>query len=471
MFTLPLHTMAQTELVDTSDCAIDLMMVFDGSGSIAGEDFQRMQDFVRQMISSLPISDTATQIGVVQFSSNAQLEQALSSDGSTIIQTTAQMQQLRGDTNIVAGMEIAYEDLLNGRDSVDKIMIVLTDGEHTEAGDPITVSRTLENSGVEVLAIAVGISDLDEVADIAGSDQDLYFIDNITGLEQILDVLLRDVCSVPPGPTQIAFASDRDGDMDIYLTDPEGSDPVLLTDNTAHDNAPAFSPDGTRIAFESDVDGDFEIFVMDLDGGNLVQLTNNEFPDFGPAWSPDGSLIAFHATPENETDIFVMDADGTNIRQVTDTNGLDRSVTWAPDGQRVIYQSDRSGGREIYLTNINTGATARVTSNPFYDGLPDLSPNGSQIVFGSSREDMDEEIWVMRIDGDNPVRLTVRLGLDDDPVWSPDGSQIIFECLTNGNYDIYTMNADGTNLQPLITGPSTDWSADWWWKPVNSSQE
>jgi TolB protein len=108
-----------------------------------------------------------------------------------------------------------------------------------------------------------------------------------------------------------------------------------------YDSAGAWSPDGTRIAFESDVDGDMDIYVMDGDGGSLRQLTGREpdddAHDEGPAWSPDGLQLAFTSGPGNlEGDIHVMAADGSGVRRITFNEtpqpgwGRDESPDWQP---------------------------------------------------------------------------------------------------------------------------------------------
>jgi Tol biopolymer transport system component len=74
---------------------------------------------------------------------------------------------------------------------------------------------------------------------------------------------------------RIFFASDRDGDFEIYSMNPNGSGVTALTDNQELDNQPAVSPDGNRIAFMSNRDGgDLDIWVMNADGSEQTQVTN-----------------------------------------------------------------------------------------------------------------------------------------------------------------------------------------------------
>ena len=80
-----------------------------------------------------------------------------------------------------------------------------------------------------------------------------------------------------------------------------------------------------QIAFSSDRDGNIEIYVMDTNGGNQRRLTNNPDDDWEPSWSPDGKRIAFMSDRDGHVDvrgwptgeIYVMDADGGNQQNLT----------------------------------------------------------------------------------------------------------------------------------------------------------
>ena len=67
-----------------------------------------------------------------------------------------------------------------------------------------------------------------------------------------------------------------------------------------------------QIVFASDRDGNMEIYVMDINGKNSRNLTNNRDKDYSPSWSPDGERIVFTSERDGNSEIYVMDADGSN---------------------------------------------------------------------------------------------------------------------------------------------------------------
>ena len=121
------------------------------------------------------------------------------------------------------------------------------------------------------LQIAVGLIEPSEaqlrLSDL-NRDGSITVVDAIIGLQHIVGLVPGlDQCGLRR--SRNAFASDREGDLDIYVMDADGSNQVNLTDNSSGDNVPDWSPDGSKIAFSSGRDsGGQEIYVMDADGSN-----------------------------------------------------------------------------------------------------------------------------------------------------------------------------------------------------------
>jgi Tol biopolymer transport system component len=158
--------------------------------------------------------------------------------------------------------------------------------------------------------------------------RDIYVIDidgtGLTKLTQDPDPLVPIDDTRPdwsPDGARIAFQSNRTGNNEIYLMNPDGSDVRQLTSHPATDAAPEWSPDGERIAFQSNRDGNDDIWVMNADGSGLVQLTDNAVRDAKPSWSRDGKRIAFHRDVEYlgevHGELFTMNVDGSDVRMLS----------------------------------------------------------------------------------------------------------------------------------------------------------
>jgi len=173
-----------------------------------------------------------------------------------------------------------------------------------------------------------------------------------------------------PDGTKIAFGSTRDTNPQIYVMDPNGSNVVRLTHNSAADGQPAWSPDGTKIAFATDRDGNNEIYVMNANGSVQVNLTNNAGSDLAPAWSPDGTKIAFQSDRQTNYAVWVMNADGSNPTRLTSPSTPNGAPSWSPDGTRIAYEQ----GGDLWVMNVDGSRQIQITSGFWSDGLPRWRP-------------------------------------------------------------------------------------------------
>ena len=196
-----------------------------------------------------------------------------------------------------------------------------------------------------------------------------------SGLTRLTEDAARDATAAwSPDGVRIAFVSERDGNIEIYLMGAEGDDPTRLTDDPAEDRWPAWSPDGTRIAFSSNRGGFESLYLMNADGSGLFQLTTVEAFHRHPAWSPDGTRIAFSSDSDGSAEIMVINADGTGRTNLTDHPSDDRFPAWSPDGSRIAFSSNRDGNFEIYVMNADGSGQTRLTNSAGADVLPDWAP-------------------------------------------------------------------------------------------------
>ena len=260
----------------------------------------------------------------------------------------------------------------------------------------------------------------------------------------------------------LAFVSYRDGNLEIYVTNADGSGLKRLTNNPAADDAPAWSPDGQKITFRTDRDGNLEIYVMNADGSGQINLTNNPAADEQPAWSPDGTQIAFSSDRDGNHEIYVMNTDGSHVTRLTHNPAFDELPSWSPDGKQIAFVTDRDGNGEIYVMQADGTHPRRLTNNSTDDAFPHWSPDGKKILFWSAR-DGNAEVYVMNGDGSGQTNLTNNPADDGPTGWSPDGKYIGFGSNRAGSGQAYVMNADGSN-QTLLIADST-YSGEVVWRP------
>ncbi len=206
-----------------------------------------------------------------------------------------------------------------------------------------------------------------------------------------------------------------------------------------------------------------EIFLINADGTGNSQLTYHEGRDLGPAWSHDASKIAFyvHSPDETKWSIFVMETNGDSIQQLTNEADIfDNSPTWSPDGTKIAFA--REYPLQNYISEIwmmNADGSDQHMINPDGGG-PDWSDDGNTITFHAEDTD-DYEIYTMNQDGSSIIQLTFNDENDLWPDFSTGGNFIAFQSDRDGNYEIYKMDSNGENQTRLTTHPAIDTGPDW----------
>ena len=262
---------------------------------------------------------------------------------------------------------------------------------------------------------------------------------------------------------KILFTSNRSGDTEIYSMNPDGSNQVNLTNNVSHEYESSWSPDKNQFVFVSERDGNPEVYTMKLDGTTIKRLTNNSATERFPDWSPDGKEIVFYSQRNANQEIFLMNSDGSNQRKIDISFGIHINPRWAPDANKIAFSSTLAaeGSYDIHTINKNGTGLQRLTKNSAAEIEPDWSPDGKKIAFSTNR-DGNYEIYVMDADGSNQTNVSNSPSTyESSPSWSPDGKKIVCVSGTGTSSEIWTMNADGSNKKRITNNSYNDGSPRW----------
>lgn len=184
-------------------------------------------------------------------------------------------------------------------------------------------------------------------------------------------------------------------------------------------------PGNGPIYFASDVNYNGDLFSINPDGTGLRRLTYDPAPDVMPDVTRDGRKIVFVSARSGSWEMYSMNADGSNVHQLTTMQADDQTMPswprWSPDGKRIAYERR----------------------------LP-----------GESRA----RVFVMGASGSSPKAITDGSEYARQPAWSPDG-RIAFAMTSNGIYQLFVANADGSGAKPITNCGAGDSCESPTWSP------
>ena len=239
--------------------------------------------------------------------------------------------------------------------------------------------------------------------------------------------------------------------------------PKRLTTTPENENVTGWTNDG-QILFTRWTNPDLpRTYKVSPDGGEPQKAI--DLPDVRQAvWSPDSTMIVFWKYSDSGAGTYLSKADGSDPKKLPFSA---ENVSWAPDGSKFAFQANAFGDTKLESTEVLTyqikdEKVTQITANKNFDGDAGWSPDGGTIVFSSDR-DGNYEIYSMKADGKDVKRLTNNAGHDSFPKFSPDGTLISF----NSNFesettDIYLMRTDGSNVVRLTTAKGHDFSRNGW---------
>ena len=284
-----------------------------------------------------------------------------------------------------------------------------------------------------------------------------------------------------PDDSLIAYQSNLDGDLDIYVYDTSTGKTRQMTDNNVPDYAPTWLCNTTQLIFTSDVSGNPDLFnaeALPIEAPAIkvetaaTQLTFDPADDIYPENSPteenasrEGRLPGFEQSLGEQTDFLQPDFSVTKPDVSTETpedwQSINSCETVCPSWS--LYHSDRTGDGEIFrLDDQSTDADSLdlslgVGANDFG---PTRAPNAQWIAFTSDR-DGNNEIYIAASDGSSQFRATYNPADDTDPAWSPDSQRIVYESNRDGNWNLYLADVQTGVEQRISDDPADDRNASW----------
>ena len=251
----------------------------------------------------------------------------------------------------------------------------------------------------------------------------------------------------------------------LWVIDVETGNKKML-DTKGDAIQPSWSPNGQRIAFWFVKDGNLgELATIPADGGEPVIIAENDAMDWNPIWSPDGKFIYFGSDRGGSMNIWRVAIDeqsgkaNGNPESVGSPATYVRHLAFSRDGKTIAFirYETKSNLQTIAFDPVTlkiTGEPQLVTRGNQQLSFPELSPNGEQFVIrgpGLTQED----IAIFNRDGSNPRNLTNDKFRDRTPHWSPDGKKIVSASDRSGKFQIWMLNADGSDLQQITFSEKT----------------
>jgi dipeptidyl aminopeptidase/acylaminoacyl peptidase len=273
------------------------------------------------------------------------------------------------------------------------------------------------------------------------------------------------------GPPNECIYFTRHGD--IWVMEPDGSNPRPITKTVVREEFPVCSPDGRWLVYQIYDAGrlQYDLRLMRSDGSQDRTLVGRARH---PAWSPTGEWVAYDSLQEDGSlDIWVIRPDGSGKRRWTDHPDLEMFPAWSPWGEALAFVrthpiKDREGRVTDVVSQIVvrdwTGRERTVFSQAQGQIVSLAWSSRDELAFclRSLGSDRTQQIWRIRLDGTGLQRLSPEgTGLESAPSWSPDGEFLAFVRFTPEGGQIWRMRADGMGRVPLTSSSSDDQTPHW----------
>lgn len=257
----------------------------------------------------------------------------------------------------------------------------------------------------------------------------------------------------------VLFTASANGFDRILVLDLDARRIRRVIDGPGNNSYPSFGPGGEEFAFASDRDGNMEIYLSSWDGANQQRLTTNPAADDNPSFSSKSRGIVYYSesgTPGGDCDIYYMDLENRAApRRLTRFGKRNTVPRLSPDDRFVSYSTNRFWpGWDVCIFDTRQGKEQCPLSGAQTYCRQAYSADGKYMAYSSGLFD-NIDVGILDLASGSKNTITKLPGREYDVTWSPEGAKIMFAA-ENGNKDVFNIfivNADGSEVKPLVTAP------------------
>ena len=279
-----------------------------------------------------------------------------------------------------------------------------------------------------------------------------------------------------PTTPKILFTSKRDGNLEVYMMNPDGSEQVNLTQHPATDLQAAWSPTGEQILFVSNREGIRDLYLMDADGANVRRVFNRKIDVWrtAPTWSPDSKQFAYQYVDWNfiKGGLYLGTFGEEDAEFIANYN----TPEWSPDGSEIVCSEHQPPGARLTFINVHTREVEQPLPHEalLFQFEASWSAAGDKLAFVGNRHplpailDRDlhrawknkQTIYIVNRDGTGLRQLVDEAGRDAEySELSPDGSEVLY---TQGFVASYIFKVDvNSRIRTQLTHTGGDFGGDW----------
>lgn len=218
------------------------------------------------------------------------------------------------------------------------------------------------------------------------------------------------------------------------------------------------TPASLRALLVSDRDGNDELYLAPATGATALRLTTNLVDDTNPRLSPDRRTIVYQSgNSEADSSLYLINADGTNPRQLIGLPGYEVAYRWSPDSTKILFHAGPITDTTLYVMPVSGGIPIVLATK--VNRTSAWSPDGTRIAY-STNSTGDYEVWTVNPDGTGAVQLTNNVSDDYFADWIAGGDEMLVNTFNGNDYDIYRYFSDGTGFKGVIVNAASTFAEE-----------